>query len=102
MSGPTRRLADNFSAGYGFDGIVVALLARNSPIGAVPAAFAFAAIRQGGGSLEGRAGVPVELVMITEGLLIFALAGAAVLLGRLETRRVDVSARTAAVVEGVH
>src|SRR5207248_317386 len=58
-------MADNFSANYGFDGIVAALLGRNSPVGCVPAALLFAALRQGGGLMEARVGVSSALVQAT-------------------------------------
>jgi general nucleoside transport system permease protein len=80
-------MADNFSANYGFDGIVVALLARNSPIGCVPAALLFAALRQGGGLMEARVGVSSSLVEITQGLVVALLAGAVLLRGRVRVGR---------------
>jgi simple sugar transport system permease protein len=68
-------MADGFSASYGFDGIVTALLARNSPIGCIPAALLIAALRQGGGLMEARVGVSSSLVLITQGLVVVLLAG---------------------------
>ncbi len=56
IAAPAGNLAPGFSANYGFDGIVVALLARNSPLGCIPAALLLAALRQGGGLLEARGG----------------------------------------------
>ena len=35
---------DNFSPGYGFDGIAVAMLANNNPLGVILAAFLFGAL----------------------------------------------------------
>lgn len=67
---------DNFSAGYGFDGIVAALLARNSPLGTIPAALVLGALRQGGGLMEARVGVSESLIQVTLGLVIFLLAAA--------------------------
>ena len=60
-------MADGFSANYGFDGIVVALLARNSPAGCIPAALLFAALRQGGGLMEARVDVSSSLVLSSRG-----------------------------------
>jgi general nucleoside transport system permease protein len=68
-------MADGFSASYGFDGIVTALLARNSPVGCIPAALLIAALRQGGGLMEARVGVSSSLVLITQGLVVVLLAG---------------------------
>ena len=80
-------MTDNFSANYGFDGIVTALLARNSPIGCIPAALLFAALRQGGGLMEARVGVSSSLVQITQGLVVALLAGSVLLLGRVRLGR---------------
>jgi simple sugar transport system permease protein len=75
LSGESGTLADNFSANYGFDGIVVALLARNEPIAVIPAAVLFAALRQGGSFLATQVGVSPALVQIIQGLVIVLLAG---------------------------
>ena len=82
LSSENGAMTDNFSANYGFDGIVTALLARNSPIGVVPAALLFAALRQGGGLMEARIGVSSSLVLVTQGIVIVLLAGSSILLRR--------------------
>ena len=79
-------MTDNFSANYGFDGIVTALLGRNSPAGCIPAALLFAALRQGGGLMEARVGVSSSLVQITQGLVVTLLAGSVLLLARVRHR----------------
>jgi general nucleoside transport system permease protein len=89
LAGPTGTMADEFSANYGFDGIVVALLARNNPIACVPAALLFAALRQGSGVMEAQVGVPAEVVLITQGLVIVLIAGASLLATRRRRERVD-------------
>ena len=71
--------AAQFSAGFGFDGIVVALVARNNPLAVLPAAVLFAALRSGSGLMEARAGVSSQLVFITQGLVILLVAGSAFL-----------------------
>jgi len=80
-------MTDGFSANYGFDGIVVALLARNSPVGCIPAALLFAALRQGGGLMEARVDVSSSLVQITQGLVVVLLAGSPLILARLGAHR---------------
>lgn len=75
LAGETPGMTDNFDAGYGFQGIAVALLARNSPLGCIPAALLFAALRQGGGIVEAQLGVSSAIVGITQGIVItFVLA----------------------------
>jgi ABC-type uncharacterized transport system permease subunit len=81
-------LTDGFSNNYGFLGIVVALLARNSPVGCLAAGLLFAALQQGGGLVETRIGVSSSLVEITQGTVIIILAGSVLFLGRLGRRRI--------------
>jgi simple sugar transport system permease protein len=90
LGGETSSMSDNFSANFGFEGIVVALVARNNPIACIPAALLFAFLRQGGGLMEARVGVPSAIVLITQGLVIVFVAGAAFLVDRLRSERVDV------------
>jgi simple sugar transport system permease protein len=73
-------LQDDFSSNLGFDGIAVALLARNSPIGSVPAAVLFAALIQGGGFVEAQVGVSTSLVDTVFGIVVVLAAGAGWLL----------------------
>lgn len=89
LGGESSSMSDNFAAGYGFQGIVVALLARNNPIACIPAALLFAVLRQGGGLMEARVGVPSSVVMITQGLVILLVAGSGFLLERRRAVRVD-------------
>ncbi|MEZ5171195.1 MAG: ABC transporter permease [Acidimicrobiia bacterium] len=89
LGGESTSMSDNFSANFGFEGIVVALLARNNPIACIPSALLFAFLRQGGGLMEARVGVPSAVVLITQGLVIIFVAGATFLLDRLKSERVD-------------
>jgi len=77
LAAPAANLAPGFSAGYGFDGIVVALLARNSPLACIPAALLLAALRQGGGLLEARVGISSGLVTATQAVVILLVTGTA-------------------------
>ena len=89
LGGETARMGDGYSAGFGFEGIVVALVARNHPLGAVPAALLFAILDSGSGLMETRVGVPSELVYVTQGLVILFVAGTAYLYNRARRTRVD-------------
>lgn len=91
LGGETTSLSDNFTAGFGFVGIVVALLARNTPVGVLPGALFFAVLLQGGGTLESRAGVPVELVLITQGLVILLVAGSSFATDAIEARIANIT-----------
>lgn len=65
------RFVANFSPGFGFDGIVVALLGRNTPAGALLAALFFGALRNGGATMELFTDVPLNLVVILQAIIIF-------------------------------
>jgi len=64
----------NFSPGYGYDAIAVALLARNSPIAAIVSAAFFGAMRAGAVQMEQTVGVESSFVLIIEALAILFLA----------------------------
>ncbi|MDX6588656.1 MAG: ral nucleoside transport system permease protein, partial [Solirubrobacterales bacterium] len=80
IGGGTRNMTDQFDAGYGFQGIAVALLARNSPWGVLPAALLFATLRQGGGVMEATAAVSSAVVDLTQGIVILLVLAATSLL----------------------
>jgi simple sugar transport system permease protein len=89
IGGQTGTMTDGFAAGIGFEGIAVALLARNSPAGVLPAALLFAVLQQGGGLMEARLGIPSNLVSITQGIVIVLVAGGAFVLRRRRLARVS-------------
>ena len=80
-------MTDGFAAEYGYVGIVVALVAGNGALAVIPAAVFFSFLRQGGGLLEARVGVPLSIVTITTGTVIILLASASRPVERLRTRR---------------
>jgi len=55
------------SPGYGYTGIVIAMLARLSPLGVLPAALFFAAVATGAETMSRRTGVPVFLGDVIQG-----------------------------------
>jgi len=61
-------------ATLGFDGIGVALIGRNHPIGGIFAAILYGALQHGGRYMEYHAGVSSELVRAINGLIVIALA----------------------------
>ena len=76
IMGVQQRLLLNFTAGYGFTGIAVALMGRNHPIGIVLAALLFGALYQGGAELAFE--IPTitrDMVVVIQGLVIL-FAGA--------------------------
>jgi simple sugar transport system permease protein len=65
---------DNFSPGYGFDGIAVAMLANSNPIGVTVAAFLFGALNSGGSVLQMEMGVSKYLIQVLQFLIVLILA----------------------------
>jgi len=68
------RLFDQFSSGFGFTGIAVALLAKNNPLGVIAAAILFGALSAGSGTMQLEADVPAKLIFIIQALIIFFVA----------------------------
>lgn len=76
LLGVQHRLIDNFSPGWGFDAIAVALIGRLNPIGTLIAAIFFGALRNGANSMQTAVRVDVVVVYILQGLaIIFLIAG---------------------------
>jgi simple sugar transport system permease protein len=71
-------LVDNFSPGYGFDAIAVALLGRNTVLGTLLAAVLFGALQHGANIMQANANVSLHLVEILQGLIIFFVAADAI------------------------
>ena len=69
--GDQHKLVLNFSAGYGFTGIAVALMGRNHPVGIVMAGVLFGALTQGGTELDFEfTSISREMVLVVQGLII--------------------------------
>lgn len=73
LAGNVSAMTEDFGASIGFTGIAVALLARNSPAGVIPAALLFAALQQGGGVMEGTVGLSAALVEFLQGVVIILI-----------------------------
>lgn len=72
--GLKHRLFENFSPGYGFDAIAIALLSRGHPIGVILTAFFFGVLRSGANVMQRSAGVPVTIVYAIQGLTVLFVA----------------------------
>ena len=69
--GVQHKLVLNFSAGYGFTGIAVALMGRNHPLGILAAGLLFGALFQGGAELNFEfETITHELALVIQGLVI--------------------------------
>jgi simple sugar transport system permease protein len=77
VQGDQHYLTAGFSSGFGFDGLVVGLLARGSAVGVVAFALLFGCLRSGGMSMEMSASVPSAIVVVCQGVMVVAMATAA-------------------------
>lgn len=80
VMGVQGRLYAGFSPGYGFDGIAVALIGMNSPIGIIFGALLFGAFRAGGNRMQMKAYVPFSIVNVIQAIVIFAVVASQMLL----------------------
>ncbi|MEN9933622.1 MAG: hypothetical protein RLZZ387_201 [Chloroflexota bacterium] len=63
-----------FTGGYGFDSIAIALLAGSNPIGIIPAAAFWGALRNGAGLMQLQSGISINLINIIQALVIVFIA----------------------------
>lgn len=79
LQGEQYSLKAGFSSGFGFDGLVVGLLARGSITGVFAGALLFGFLRSGGIYMEMVSQVPSALVLIVQGVIILTLAAVTLL-----------------------
>jgi len=83
------RFIDNFSPGYGFTGIAVAVLGRNHPIGVTLTALLFGALNSGALRMDRITNISSNMVVLIQGLVILFVA-APEIIGSLLTGKKDV------------
>ena len=67
-----------FSSGYGFDAIAIALLGKTHPAGVVLAAILFGAMRNGATRMQFLTQIPVDVISVIQGLILFFVAADAI------------------------
>ena len=73
VAGPVGQLTPHISMGYGFAAIIVAFVARLSPVGVVFSSLLMSMFYIGGELAQSRLGLPKSLTLVFQGLLLFAL-----------------------------
>ena len=91
LTGVTYALYENFSPGYGYTAIAVALLARLNPLTVLGTAFLFGALEAGASAMQRNAAVPSVVVSVVEAALILMVVAADQLQSRT-AQRADASA----------
>ncbi|MFQ3580453.1 MAG: ABC transporter permease [Chloracidobacterium sp.] len=71
--GVSHRLYEQFSPGYGYMAVAVALLARQHPLAVIPSAVAFGALEVGAAGLQRAVGVSAGLAGVIEALVMLAV-----------------------------
>lgn len=96
--GTEKAITGGVAGSIGFDAIAVALLGRSRPLGVVFAGLLFGALNAGGALMQSSAGIPVDIVLITQAIIILTIAAAEAI--RAARERKKANARTVAKVEG--
>ncbi|MBV8717970.1 MAG: ABC transporter permease [Chloroflexi bacterium] len=68
-----------FTAGYGFDSIAVALLARSSPFGVLPSALLFGGLAAGSSRMQFLSQIPIDIIHLVQALVLIFVAAPALI-----------------------
>ncbi len=79
IAGVNFNMTPGFFSGVGFDAIAVALLARNNPRNMIAAGLLWGALISGGGLMQTRAEISIDLVKIIQALIIMFIAADAII-----------------------
>lgn len=74
----------SLAAGYGYTGILVAFLARHSPLGILPVALVLGGINASGGLLQRTCNLPDATVSVLQGLLFVVILASETYRGRVD------------------
>jgi len=88
VAGLHHRLQLDISIGYGFTGIIIALIGRLHPAGVVAAAIAFGALINGATFMQITTGTPSALIQVIQGMVLVLVLIAAVFV-RYRIRRIN-------------
>lgn len=83
--GVTHRALQDFTTGYGFSGIVVALFGGLHPLGAIPASLLFGGLLVSGSKLQS-VGVSSAMVTVLQGLIVLFVVSSGEVLRRIRRR----------------
>lgn len=87
IMGTHKRFIDGFSPGYGWDGLAVALVGGLDPLGSMLASILFGALRSGGMIMSRATGVPLDINILLQGLVILFVAAPTFIRGLLRRRK---------------
>ena len=87
IMGVQHRLLDGITGGYGFTGIVAALLGGLHPLGVIPASILFGGLLVGANEMQRSVQVPSSLINVILGLVVLFVSGSAIWSRRWAARR---------------
>ena len=87
VMGVQHRLLDGITGGYGFTGIVAALLGGLHPLGVIPASILFGGLLVGANQMQRSVQVPSSLINAILGLVVLFVSGSAIWSRRWAARR---------------
>ncbi|HAE22608.1 MAG TPA: ABC transporter permease [Spirochaetaceae bacterium] len=93
VMGVHRRILEGLTGGYGFTGIVAALLGSLHPLGIVPASVLFGGLLVGANTMQRAVQIPAALINAILGLIVLFVSGSALWIHNIIKKR-----KTAAVV----
>ena len=85
--GVQHRLLDGITSGYGFTGIVAALLGSLHPLGLIPASMLFGGLLVGAGQMQRSVQVPSSLINAILGLIVLFVSGSSLWSRRWASQR---------------
>ena len=88
LGGERQVISGSLGGSIGFTGIIVALVALNSPVGCVIAAALFASLDTGGSLMQSRADIPSETILITQGIIVVFVGISGLMVGKWKARRI--------------
>lgn len=84
---------DSFSTNLGFDGIIIALLARNNPLAVIIAALFYAYLQVGGQIMQAESDVSRELAVIIQAILVLLVSAQAIFVYLNQRRKLKQNAK---------
>lgn len=85
--GTEKALSVGLAGSIGFDAITVALLGKSRPMGVFFAGLLFGALNAGGALMQSSAGIPVDIVQITQAIIVLMIAGSEAVRYRRQKRK---------------
>lgn len=73
LLGVTHRMFERFAAGYGYAGIVVALLGQLHPIGSIASALFFGSLATGAGEMQRSIGLSSAIALLVQAMVVLVL-----------------------------